>query len=528
MNPTRSVARSEPQTTGFIDIGTNSVRLMVVRLAPDHSWSTITLQKEPVRLGEGEFGAESALQPAAMDRAALVCRSFAELARSHGAQTVVAVATSATREATNRAVFVRRLREEAGIDVHVVSGQEEARLIFLGVLSRVHLGDRRALVIDIGGGSTEIALGDHAGAEYLDSLRLGAIRLASEFPASSAEAPVSGKVYEAMRRRVQVEATRIRRHLAGERIDIVVGTSGTIRNLASVVVRALRDGAPQRVDTLSRAEVRKVAKMLRSLSLEKRRVVPGLNPLRADIVVAGAAILDALMEDLDLAEIQAVAECGLREGLVVDHLAREARDASATAPTVRERSVLQLARACAFDETHARHVGGLALELFDSAGAAGLHRYGDEERELFGHAALLHDIGTFLSYSDHHLHTYYLVRHADLLGFDENEIATMAATALFHRKARPGARHPAFSELDRPTRKAVRLLSVLLRIAEYMDRSHSGAIAHAALRANGPGALVLEIRPAKDWHLERWRLESRRDAVEKGLEHTLTVKALEP
>ena len=528
MSPTRSEARSGPQAIGFIDVGTNSVRLMVVRLEPDRSWSTITLQKEPVRLGEGAFGAESALQPAAMDRAALVCRSFADLARSHGAATVIAVATSATREAGNQAAFVRRLREEAGIDVHVVSGQEEARLIFLGVLSRVHLGERRALVIDIGGGSTEVALGDHAGAEYLDSLRLGAIRLTSEFPEASADAPVGAQVYEAMRRRVQVEAARIRRQLAGERIDVVFGTSGTIRNLASVVVRALRDDTPQRVDTLSRTEVRKVAKMLRSLSLEERRVVPGLNPLRADIVIAGAAILDALMEDLGLAEIQAVAECGLREGLVVDHLARGAHEASPKAPSVRERSVLQLARACAFDEPHARHVAGLALELFDSAAAAGLHRYGDEQRELLGHAALLHDIGTFLSYSDHHLHSYYLIRHADLLGFDENEIATMAATALFHRKAKPGTRHPAFADLDRPMRKAVRLLSVLLRMAEYMDRSHSGAVAHASLRADGPGALVLEVRPAKDWHLERWRLENRREAVEKGLGRTLTVKALEP
>ena len=501
---------------------------MVVRLKPDRSWSTITLQKEAVRLGEGEFGAQSALQPAAMDRATLVCRSFVDLARAHGAQTVVAVATSATREAANKAAFVRRLREEAGIDVRVVSGQEEARLIFLGVQSRVHLGTRRALVIDIGGGSTEVALGDRTGAAYLDSLRLGAIRLTSELPEASADAPVGAQVYEAMRRRVQVEAARIHRHIAGQRIDVVFGTSGTIRNLASVVVRALRGGAPQRIDTLSRAEVHKVARMLRALSLEKRRAVPGLNPLRADIVVAGAAILDALMEDLDLAEIQAVAECGLREGLVVDHLAREAQGAAPNAPTVRERSVLQLARACAFDETHARHVASLAGELFDSAGDAGLHRYGDEERELFGHAALLHDIGTFLSYSDHHLHSHYLIRHADLLGFDENEIATMAATALFHRKARPGTRHPAFAELDQSTRKAVRLLSVLLRLAEYLDRGHSAAVAHAALRAHGRGALVLEVRPAKDWHLERWRLENRREAVEKGLGRTLTVRALEP
>ena len=528
MSPTRADAGLGPQTIGFIDIGTNSVRLTVVRYESDHSWSTITQQKEPVRLGEGEFGTQNALQPAAMDRATLVCRSFAQLARAHGARTVVAVATSATREAGNKTAFVRRLHEEAGIDVHVVSGPEEARLIFLGVLSRVHLGEQRALVIDIGGGSTEVALGDRTGAEYLDSLRLGAIRLADEFPESSADAPVTAKAYEAMRRRVQVEAARIRRHIVGERIDVVFGTSGTIRNLASVVVRALRDGTPQRVDTLTRAEVRKVAKMLRSLSLDERRAVPGLNPLRADIVIAGAAILDALMEDLDLAEIQAVAECGLREGMVVDHLARGAHETPPDAPTVRQRSVLQLARACAFDEAHARRVADLARDLFDSAGAAGLHHYGDGRRELFGYAALLHDIGTFLSYSDHHLHTYYLIRHADLLGFDEGEIAVMAATALFHRKSRPGARHPAFVELDRSTRKAVRLLSVLLRMAEYMDRGHAGAVSHAALRAHGTGALVLEVTPAKDWHLERWRLENRREAIEKELGRTLTVQVVEP
>ena len=528
MSPAASGQKRGPRIAGFVDIGTNSVRLTVVRLETDGSWSTITAQKEPVRLGEGEFGAENALQPAAMDRASVVCRSFADLARSHGAETVLAVATSATREAANQVAFVRRLRDEAGLDVHVVSGREEARLIFLGVLSRVNLGERRAVVIDIGGGSTEVALGDRSGAEYLDSMRLGAIRLAGEFPQSSGAGPVGAKLYEAMRRRVQVEGVRIRRRLAGERLDVAFGTSGTIRNLASVVVRALRDETPQRVDTVSREEIRSVIKTLRGLDLERRRAVPGLNPLRADIVLAGGAILDALMEDLQIAEIQAVAECGLREGLVVDHLARSVHETAGQAPTVRERSVLQLARACAFDETHARHVADLALDLFDSARGAGLHHYGDAERELFRYAALLHDVGTFLSYSDHHLHSYYLVRHADLPGFDEYEIATMAATTLFHRKARPGTRHPAFAELDRRARKTVRLLSVLLRLAEYLDRGHAGAVAHAALLPDGPGAVVLQVAPAKDWHLERWRLETRREAVEKGLGRTVTVRALEP
>jgi exopolyphosphatase/guanosine-5'-triphosphate,3'-diphosphate pyrophosphatase len=251
--------------------------------------------------------------------------------------------------------------------------------------------------------------------------------------------------------------------------------------------------------------------------------VAGLNPLRADIVVAGAAILDAVMEDLGLEEIRAVAECGLREGLVVDHLARVQGLGHAGGTPVRERSVLQLARACSFDEPHARQVQALSLELFDSAAEAGLHSYSAADRELFGHAALLHDIGTFLSYTDHHLHSHYLIRHADLVGFDEREVAIMAATALFHRKARPGARHEAFTELDRESRARVSTLSALLRLAEYLDRGHAGAVRHAALHREGVRALVLEIEPASDWHLERWRLEERGETLEKAFGRTLRV-----
>lgn len=497
-------------------------------MGADHSWSTVTAQRESVRLGEGEFGGATELQPEAMDRAVLVCRSFAELARSHGATSFVAVATSATREAGNQASFVRRLRDEAGLEVHVVSGPEEARLVFLGVLSVVDLEDRRALVVDIGGGSTEIALGGAAGAEFIDSLRIGAIRLASEFPEASAEGPVPAAAYQAMRRRVQLEAARVRRKLRGERIDVAYGTSGTIRNLASVSVRALHGGTPQRIDALTSADLRKTVKLLRGKTLEQRRLVPGLNPSRADIVVAGAAILDALMEDLDLASIQAVGECGLREGLVSDHLARAAHAVPGHALTVRERSVLKLARVTAFDETHARHVTALALELFDSAGAAGLHRYGDEERELFEYAALLHDIGTFLSYNDHHVHSYYLIRNADLLGFDEEEVEVMAATALFHRKGRPGLSHEAFAGLGPAARKTVRLLAALLRTAEYLDRGHAQAVAHAALLRDGKSSLVLEVQPARDWHLERWRLENRRATLEKALGKRLTLREAAP
>ena len=459
----------EPEVLGFVDIGTNSVRLLVARVDPDHTWTTITLQKESVRLGEGEFGATSRLQPEAMSRAIFVCRTFVDLARAHGARGMIAVATAATREAENRAAFVRRLHDEAGLDVHIVSGQEEARLIFLGVLTKVKLDERRALVIDIGGGSTEVALGDSGGAEYPDSLKIGAIRLTNQH-LEGATGPVAATVYEAMRRHVRLEAARTRQRLSGQRVDIAYGTSGTIRNLAAIAAR-LGNGAAQRPDTLRRTDLRKVVKLLRSVDLEARRAIPGLNPERADIIIAGAAILEALMDDLGLPEIQALAECGLREGLVLDHLARTTTMELSQGPSVRERSVLRLARSTAFDETHARHVAGLAVELFDSARECGLHRYGQAEREMLSYSALLHDIGTFLNYSEHHLHSHYLIRNADLLGFDQREVAMMAAIALFHRKGRPGPRHAAFGELDERARSTVRLLSTLLRIAECLDRA---------------------------------------------------------
>ena len=200
------------------------------------------------------------------------------------------------------------------------------------------------------------------------------------------------------------------------------------------------------------------------------------------------------MEDLGIETIVALDDCGLREGLLLDDLARAGQHEVSRGAGVRERSVLQLARATSFDEAHARQVTRLALDLFDSARDARLHRLGPEERELLEYAAMLHDIGTFLSYTRHHQHTYYLIRHADLVGFDQEEVAVMAATAYFHRKALPAPRFEAFSGLDRRSRKVVRRLGALLRLAEYLDRGHTAAIAHARLARSGDGGLLPRAR----------------------------------
>jgi exopolyphosphatase / guanosine-5'-triphosphate,3'-diphosphate pyrophosphatase len=511
---------------GFIDIGTNSVRLMLVRVMANQSYGVISLQREVVRLGEEEFG-DRILREPAIERAVLVCRSFADLARGSGADEIVAVATSATREARNQDAFVARLRDEAGLDVHVISGREEARLIYLGVQNRVDLGGRTAFCLDIGGGSTEIIVGDARQHLFLDSLPLGAVRLAGDHSLPDVAGPVSTADYQRLQRAVRLASVHTVNAVRGFDIDVAYGTSGTVRNIAAVAARVFHGREPQRDETVSLGDVRKAIKLLRSLALEERRRVPGLNPDRADIVIAGAAVLETLLTDLELPGVTALSECGLRDGLLVDYLARSPHAALMRELSARERSVLRLLRACNADEAHARHVARLALELFDSAREAGYHKLDDDERELLEDTALLHDIGTFVSYADHHVHSAYLIANADLLGFDQREIGIMAATALFHRKATPSVRHAAYAHLDDRDRKVVRVLSNMLRLAERLDRSHGAQVRHAGLTNTGRGELTLRLVTKGPAQLEVWGIENRRASIEKALGRRLVLDVKE-
>ena len=513
------------EVVAFIDLGTNSVRLLLVRILPDHAVEILTEQKEMVRLGENEYG-DKTLQPEAMARAIAVCREFADLARSHDARTIVAVATSATREATNQDVFLQRMADEAGLDMRVISGREEARLIYLGVASGVHLGTRQALFIDVGGGSTEIIRGDQYDHTYLDSLHLGAIRLTTEcFAPEELDAPVTDARWKELRRRVRHTASHTAYRLRDLPFDTVYGSSGTIATLAAIAARTAPTSSATE-DSLCLDDLRRVSRMLRSLSLDERRRVPGINPARADIIVAGAAIVQTLMEELGLSEIQTVPQRGLREGLLVDYLQRTGQTHLMADMNVRLRSVLQLARACRFDEEHARTVTDLALQLFDSAGASGLHSFGPEERELLEYAALLHDVGAFLSYGSHHRHGYYLIANSDLLGFDQREIATLAAITLFHRKAIPSDKQPEFAALGKKARARVLLLSLLVRLAESLDRSHSGAVVQVGLRPRKKDAVLLELHAVRDCRLELWGLRDRAKAVERTLGRGLEVDVI--
>jgi exopolyphosphatase/guanosine-5'-triphosphate,3'-diphosphate pyrophosphatase len=509
----------------FMDIGTNSIRLLLVRINPNHSHTILSDQKETIRLGEGEF-IEQHLQAEAMQRAVSVCHNFAEMARSYGAEEILAVATSATREAENRDEFLRRLKREAQIEVRIISGREEARLIYLGVASGIHLGERQALFIDIGGGSTEVILGNQHEYKLLDSLKLGAIRLNSLFFLPTETKPVNTERYALIKQYVRNTAVRTIQQIQEQRIDLVYGSSGTLENLADVAAYLFYNRRRQREDVFSHEQIRQVIEMLCALPLDERRKVQGINANRADIIIAGGAIIDTLMEDLKLAELQ-ISDRGLRDGLLIDYLARTGEDASLEGISVRERSVLQLGRSTNFDEPHARNVARLAGELFDSARAAKLHRLGDWERDLLEYAALLHDVGTFLSYNNHQAHSYYLIRNTELLGFDQTEVGIMAAAALFHRKAMPSKKkHPEFAALDKRSQKIVRLFALLLRIAEGLDRSHSAAVQHARFRLDKDKKVALEVEAGQDFQLELWEVQNHRPAFKKIFGRDLVIEPI--
>jgi len=515
-------ARTVPRVVAFMDVGTNSIRLLLVRVNANHSYTVLTQQKETVRLGWGEFPARR-LRPAAMNRAVLVCAKFADMAHAYGAAEIVAVATSASREAANQAEFLRRLHTEAKLDVRVISGLEEARLIYLGVSRGVSLGDRQAVFIDIGGGSTELIVGDATHHHYLDSLKVGSIRLAADFFRPGDTGRISRATYTQLQQTVRNASAVTLTHVRKYRIDTAFASSGTAINLAEIASRQFTGRPLERSGgTLTRARLRAVLERLCAATLAQRRVVPGINPERADIIVPGGAILETLMEDLGLTEIT-IADRAMRDGLLENYLARDDAAAWLDRMPVRERSVMLLGRSCGFDEPHGRKVGELAGQLFDSAARLGLHKLDSAWREWLLYASWLHDVGTFLSFVNHQEHTYYIIRHSELLGFDQTEIAVIAAVARFHRKGFPGGGEAEVSAFDKPTLRGVRQLCALLRLAEALDRSHAGLVDAAQFVATANGQVRLRPTTRADATLELWGAQNNAKFFERVFRKPLRI-----
>src|SRR4051812_27318252 len=483
-----------------IDIGTNSIHMIVVQVRPDLSFEVIDREKEMVRLGAGGL-AGSALTPEAIHAALQVLSKFRRHAESHKVDEVIAVATSATREAENGGEFLHAVTQQTGIRPRVISGTEEARLIHTAAVYGVSVPGDVAAVIDIGGGSGEGTRGAGPAVESGRSFKLGVIRLTERFIKSD---PIEPRDERKLVRHIGAEIGKYLDEIAKAGFDRVIGTSGTILSLGAVASAAegLGPSAPLRNRRIGAKQIRRVRKELALLDIEQRLQVAGLEPRRADLSVAGAVLLDEILRRLGATEIT-LCDLSLREGLILDYIARHRKEIAQADryPDVRRRSVFELAERFEFWSEHSHHVARLALALFDQTRA--IHGLTDREREWLEYAAILHDVGVHISYEGHHKHSYYLITNGDLRGFEPDEIQIIALVARYHRQASPKRKHEGFGRLPRRVRRTVRALAAMLRLAESLDRSHAQAISGLELHDRGDDDL-LQLRTSGDAELELW------------------------
>jgi exopolyphosphatase/guanosine-5'-triphosphate,3'-diphosphate pyrophosphatase len=496
-----------------IDIGTNSVHMIVVRVREDLSFEVIDREKVMVRLGAGGLDGK-ALTTEAMNAALQALSKFKRLAESHRVDEILAAATSATREARNGGEFLARIERETGIRPRVITGTEEARLIHQAAVYGVNVGTGRAVVIDVGGGSTEITLGTAAAIQAARSFKIGVIRLTERFVHSD---PLSGRDERKLTKHILSEIGRHCDQITSIGFDRVIGTSGTILSLGTVAATAARGTTPPDLRNLrvSAKQIRRLRKEIVALTPAQRLTVPGLDPRRADLVVAGAVLLDTILRRLGAEELT-LCDLALREGLVLDYIRRNRRQIAQVdkIPDVRRRSALELAERCNYYAEHAQQVIRLALALFDQSRA--VHGLTDREREWLEYAALLHDIGGLISYARHHRHSYYLIKNGDLRGFTPDEIEVIALVARYHRRGTPKRSHEEYAHLPSSLRKTIRTLSSILRVAESLDRSHAQAITGLELRDRGEDALLV-VHTATDAELEVWATNRHLQPFEKLL-----------
>ena len=522
-----------------IDIGSNSIHLVIVRAVQGQHPEIIDREKEMIRLGAGTLR-EHRLSKATIERAIATLRRFKKMAEHNGADPIIATATSAVRESRNASKFIEQVRKEVGLDVQVLPGVEEARLIAMAVTEVTDFSDRRALIIDIGGGSTEFVITGGREPELLLSLRVGAVRLAEKFITTD---PISTEQRNRLIAGIRADFTRAAWEIKNAGYDFVIGSSGTILNMVNAVVQADEEvGGEEPSDfesfnkTVTLDQITWLNNKLARMTLRERRRVPGIEKGRADIIVAGGLLLQCILSDLGATEITSC-DWSLREGVILNYLRRRREtdfvgqipQAPALAASggedpllypvtddsaldVRGRSVLSVARRYDYDVAHSHHVVRIATQIFDDTKE--VHELGGQERKMLQYAAVLHDIGFHIAHNNHHRHGLYLIKNSELPGFSGDEIAMLAAMVRYHRGSLPRKtndtrsrrEHEDYYGLDRRYRATVLRLASILQIADGLDRSHRQLINDVRCEI-ADGNVTFVTTGAGECELEIWSAE---------------------
>jgi exopolyphosphatase/guanosine-5'-triphosphate,3'-diphosphate pyrophosphatase len=503
-----------------LDLGSNSFHLLVADVHPDGTFEAVTREKEMLRLGD-DVARAGHISPAAADRAVASVRRLRQLADASGAQEVIAKATSAIRTASNGSELVDRIEAETGVEVEVISGQEEARLIFAAVRASLVLEPAPALCVDIGGGSVEFSIGDASGLRWGTSVPLGVGRLTGELVHSD---PPSRADRKALDERIRDVLAPVVDEVRSRAPRMAVGSSGTINDLARLVaagedgeVPATANGLRIPADRL-RAWQRRIVKM----PADERRRLPGVEEKRAELLPAGVTLLATIFDVFEIDEM-VTSDWSLREGIVLDAVnVHDPDDWSDDPRALRRAAVAGLARRCGSDLEHSKHVANLALSLFDQLQS--LHELGPDDREMLEYGALLHDIGQHVSRKGHHRHAAYLVENAQLRGFAPDEVEFLAALVRHHRRGEIKTSEPRAAALDKAARDRLRKLAALLRLADGLDRGRRGVVDAIDVEASGD-LVVLRVHADEAPELELWGVRRRRDLFERVFGRELEATA---
>ena len=470
------------QMIAAIDIGTNSLHMVVVEIeATLPSFTIIAREKETVRLGDRNL-MTGELKPEVMSKAIACLGRFKTLANSLGVDSIVAVATSAVRESPNGNDFLNQVETEVGLTVDLISGPEEARRIYLGVLSGMEFNNKSHIIIDIGGGSTELILGDSEEPRSLTSTKVGAVRLTGELVKSD---PISESEFKYLQAYARGMLERAVEEIQGK-LKIgdspqLIGTSGTIETIATIHAREKLGLVPSTLNgyQFSLQDLRTWVNRLRKMTNVERGAIAGMPEKRSEVILSGAVILQEAMTLLGV-ESLTVCERSLREGVIVDWMLTHGfiDNRLRFQSSIRERSILKTAKKYQTNLEHSQRVAEFALSLFDQTQGQ-IHHWGADERQLLWAAAILHNCGHYISHSAHHKHSYYLIRNGELLGYNETEIEIIANIARYHRKSPPKKKHDSYRNLlHREQKQMVNQLSAILRLAVALDRRQIGAISH--------------------------------------------------
>jgi exopolyphosphatase/guanosine-5'-triphosphate,3'-diphosphate pyrophosphatase len=506
-------------TIAALDVGTNSFHLVIARDTPN-GFQVLTREKRNVRLGEGG-GDMKMLSKDAMNRGIDTLRHMKKVADAHKAS-IVAVATSAVREATNSAEFVARALTETGIHIEAISGVEEARLIHAGVQQALPLSDSTALLIDIGGGSTEVTVADHGIETFVRSFKLGAVRLTNRFFSGTAVHPAAPLACQSF---IQSLIEPAARDIREAQHDIAVVTSGTAETLAKMCWLAERGELPRIMNgaTFSAAELHRItAQLISAPNPQSRLNIAGLDSNRADIIVAGALILNTMAQSFGITTFT-FCDYALREGVLLEASRRAHPEFHGDLRDIAIESAMRLAKRCSPDMTHNVHVAQLATKIFDELDE--MQPLEPRHRVFLEAAALMANCGLVISHSKHHLHSYYIIRNADLIGFNERELEIVAQVARYHRKSEPKTSHEQFAALSSDDRKTVSLLAGILRVAIGLDRTHDGRCTDIKMKKKGESLRLHLIGDNDiDLSLNTYATKERIDLLERVLNYPIEIR----